>query len=77
MSSALPRQAFGCTTVTVDQHGAILDARPGQGQRCREDLGRGIGLDLVALPGGRLLMGSPYGVGYEDERPQRPVAEKR
>ena len=75
--SALPWQAFDFTTVTVDHHGAIIDTRPGQVQRFREDLGRGIGLDLVALPGGRLLMGSPHGVGYEDERPQHPVAENR
>jgi formylglycine-generating enzyme required for sulfatase activity len=31
------------------------------------------GVELVAIPGGRFLMGSAPGVGYDDERPQHEV----
>jgi formylglycine-generating enzyme required for sulfatase activity len=72
--SALPRQAFDFTTVTVDHRGAVIETRPGQVQRCRQDLGRGSSLDLVALPAGTLLMGSARSAGYDDERPQHPVS---
>ncbi|MGZ8246034.1 SUMF1/EgtB/PvdO family nonheme iron enzyme, partial [Methylomagnum sp.] len=31
------------------------------------------GVELIAIPGGRFLMGSPPGQGYDDERPQHEV----
>ena len=30
-------------------------------------------LDMVAIPGGKFLMGSPQGEGYDDENPQHQV----
>jgi serine/threonine-protein kinase len=40
----------------------VADARPG-----------GCPADMVQVPGGTFLMGSPDGVGYSDERPQRRI----
>ncbi len=39
-----------------------------------EDLGGGIGLEMVVVPGGRFLMGAPEGEGYDDERPRHEVS---
>lgn len=42
----------------------------------REDLGSGVSLDLVMIPGGTFQMGSPAGQGADDERPQHKVSVK-
>ncbi|MGK7892787.1 MAG: SUMF1/EgtB/PvdO family nonheme iron enzyme [Xenococcus sp. (in: cyanobacteria)] len=38
-----------------------------------EDLGNGIKLEMIAIPGGKFLMGSPEGEGHDDEKPQHEV----
>ena len=38
-----------------------------------EDLGNGIALEMVAIPGGTFLMGSPPGKGWASEYPQHQV----
>ena len=38
-----------------------------------ENLGNGVILEMVAIPGGKFLMGSPEGVGYDREKPQHQV----
>jgi formylglycine-generating enzyme required for sulfatase activity len=38
-----------------------------------EDLGTGVILTLIAIPGGAFMMGSPPWQGYDDERPQHRV----
>jgi formylglycine-generating enzyme required for sulfatase activity len=38
------------------------------------DLGNGIQLEMIAIPGGKFLMGSPAGEGHDDEKPQHEVA---
>ena len=38
-----------------------------------ENLGNGVVLEMVAIPGGKFLMGSPEGQGYDRERPQHQV----
>ena len=45
----------------------------GQAKYFREELGNGVGLDMVYIPGGSLMMGSPEGEGYKDEKPQHKV----
>lgn len=64
---------FEFTTPIVDHSGRITGHRKGRGQHVLEHLGHGIVLDLVLAPGGRFLMGSPTGQGYDDERPQHQV----
>ncbi|MDB9538050.1 SUMF1/EgtB/PvdO family nonheme iron enzyme [Dolichospermum planctonicum CS-1226] len=38
-----------------------------------ENLGNDVVLEMVAIPGGKFLMGSPEGQGYDRERPQHQV----
>ncbi|MDV3351412.1 SUMF1/EgtB/PvdO family nonheme iron enzyme [Leptothoe sp. LEGE 181152] len=42
----------------------------------REELGNGVSLELVPIPGGSFLMGSPDGEGRDSERPQHKVTVK-
>lgn len=62
------------STVRVDDRGTVV-ARPGGAARRRyEDLGGGLRLALIALPGGTFRMGSPPGQGFPDEHPQHTVS---
>ncbi|MEO0836194.1 MAG: formylglycine-generating enzyme family protein [Cyanobacteria bacterium J06642_3] len=45
-----------------------------QAQHFTEDLGNGIKLEMIAIPGGKFLMGSPTGEGRNDEKPQHKVS---
>ncbi len=71
--SALPAAEFEFKTVTVEAAGAIVETRPGRATRQRQDLGGGMALALVRVPGGQGVIGSPYGVGFDDEHPQHTV----
>ena len=44
-----------------------------QPQSFSENLGNRIKLEMIAIPGGKFLMGSPKGEGYDDEKPQHAV----
>ena len=61
------------TTPTLDAQGRIVGRATGHARVFTEGLGHGVTLQLVAIPGGSYLMGSPPGPGYEDERPQHRV----
>jgi formylglycine-generating enzyme required for sulfatase activity len=39
----------------------------------RDNLGDNLFLEMVAIPGGKFLMGSPEGEGYKNEKPQHQV----
>lgn len=61
-------------TVLVNQSGETI-----QRQKCRcktylEDLGGGVGLELVEIPAGIIRMGTTGFGGYEDERPSHLVS---
>ena len=45
-----------------------------QAQNFIEDLGNGINLEMIAISGGKFLMGSPTGEGRNNEKPQHEVS---
>jgi formylglycine-generating enzyme required for sulfatase activity len=74
--------AFEIATVEVQQTGRwgkspnlVIYRSPGQAQQFVEDLGNGIFLEMVAIPGGSFVMGSPNGEPNRspDEGPQHRV----
>jgi formylglycine-generating enzyme required for sulfatase activity len=52
------KQTFTFEVVTVNDKGQEIDRKPGQAEYRTEDLGNGITLDIVAIPGGTFEMGS-------------------
>jgi formylglycine-generating enzyme required for sulfatase activity len=60
------KQTFTFEVVTVNDKGQEIDRKPGQAEYRTEDLGNGITLDRVAIPGGTFEMGSKEA---EDEQP--------
>lgn len=68
-------KTFSFEVVTVNSYGEIIDRTNKQAEYFTEDLGNGITLDLVAIPGGTFMMGAPETEeGSSDyERPQHRV----
>ena len=68
-------QTFIFETVTVDARGNINQRQRGEAQREVIDLGKGIKLEMVAIPGGSFMMGAPRTEekSNDDERPQHRV----
>jgi formylglycine-generating enzyme required for sulfatase activity len=66
---------FDFDKVTVDVRGNITNRQQRQAQFFRENLGSGAILDMVAIPGGRFVMGSPNTEAErrDNETPQRTV----
>ncbi|MGR3279251.1 SUMF1/EgtB/PvdO family nonheme iron enzyme [Acaryochloris marina NIES-2412] len=58
-TSEIPLETFSFEVVTVDIQGEVIDRIPKQSKFFRQDLGNGTTLDMVAMPGGKFLMGSP------------------
>ncbi|MGB5709566.1 MAG: SUMF1/EgtB/PvdO family nonheme iron enzyme, partial [Waterburya sp.] len=50
-----------------------VEPKKGQAQSFTQDLGNGINLEMIAIPGGTYLMGSVESEGYGDEKPQHKV----
>ncbi|MEG5140760.1 MULTISPECIES: SUMF1/EgtB/PvdO family nonheme iron enzyme [unclassified Microcoleus] len=71
-------QAFEFITVTIDAQGEKISSYPKQTQCLIEDLGNGVMLEMVVIPGGEFLMGSSESEGkrYTNERPQHSVTVK-
>jgi formylglycine-generating enzyme required for sulfatase activity len=59
IASGLDLQTFNFETVKVNEFGEIVERKTAQTQRFIEDLGDGIELEMVAIPGGSFLMGTP------------------
>jgi formylglycine-generating enzyme required for sulfatase activity len=66
-------QEFEFEVVTVDSHGEICDRSTRTAVQFTQDLGGGVTLEMVVIPGGAFSMGSRPGRGYDDERPQHSV----
>ena len=59
--------------VTVNRRGEIIARNTHRAQQFTEDLGHGLVLAMVALPGGTFMMGSAERHGYDDEHPLHSV----
>jgi len=70
---AEPFQEFRFETVTVNDRGEVTARETHTARQLTEDLGHGISLEMVVIPGDSFLMGSGAGPSYEDERPQHTV----
>ncbi|MDB9404630.1 SUMF1/EgtB/PvdO family nonheme iron enzyme [Microcystis sp. CS-574] len=70
-----PLSVFNFEVVGVNAKGEQINKESKQSQYFREDLGNGITLEMVAIPGGTFTMGSPPNEkdSYDDERPQHEV----
>ncbi|KAA3663858.1 MAG: formylglycine-generating enzyme family protein [Chloroflexi bacterium] len=60
-------------TVQLNQFGEIIGRSTHTAEQLTVPLNNDISLKLVAIPGGEFMMGSPPGVGHDDERPYHPV----
>jgi formylglycine-generating enzyme required for sulfatase activity len=47
------------STVTVNRRGEIISRPQGQAEVTTENIGNGVSLEMVKIPGGRFLMGAP------------------
>ncbi|GCA72415.1 serine/threonine-protein kinase pkn1 [Microcystis aeruginosa NIES-2519] len=70
-----PLSVFNFEIVGVNAKGEQIKKESKQSQYFSEDLGNGITLEMVAIPGGTFLMGSPANEkdSFGDERPQHEV----
>ncbi len=66
-------QIFEFEVVTVNRSEEIIKREPKQARYFTEDLGNNVTLDMVEIPGGRFIMGSPEGEGGDNEKPQHEV----
>ena len=66
---------FEFETVQVDEKGKIVSREQGRAFAFKETLAPDIGLEMVAIPSGKFIMGSPASERgrYENERPQHQV----
>jgi eukaryotic-like serine/threonine-protein kinase len=71
----LPLKSFAFDVVTLDAKGAAANRAKKEAQFFSEDLGAGVMLDMVKIPGGTFLMGSPDSEKerFGEEGPQHNV----
>ncbi len=68
-----PLQVFEFDVVTVDTRGRETERRGSQARYFTEDLGSGVTIDVIAIPGGEFVMGSTQGDVGAYERPAHKV----
>jgi formylglycine-generating enzyme required for sulfatase activity len=66
-------QRFEFDVITVDKKGNENNRTKKAAEFFREDLGKGVLLEMVKIPSGTFQMGSPAGQGSDDEKPQHEV----
>ena len=73
-------EKFDFEVLNLDKRGHVIERSNRQAQYFTEDLGNDITLEMVAIPGGTFIMGSPKLLflssekgSYADERPQHKV----
>ncbi len=66
-------KSFEFEVVTVNRKGKKIKPKRKEAKYFTEDLGNGVGLDMVYIPAGELMMGSPAGERYKREKPQHKV----
>jgi formylglycine-generating enzyme required for sulfatase activity len=66
---------YATLTVVGKEKTCKITRHRGQAEFFTEDLGNGVLLEMVKIPGGKFMMGSPKNEdwGYESERPQHQV----
>jgi formylglycine-generating enzyme required for sulfatase activity len=66
---------FEFETIQVDEQGQVIERKPGRAFAFREPLADEIGFEMVAVPSGKFMMGSPESEHNrsEDENPQHQV----
>jgi formylglycine-generating enzyme required for sulfatase activity len=68
-----PLQSFNFDVVTVDTGGREVNRDRRSANFFAEELNKSITLEMVSIPGGNFMMGSPAFEGDADERPQHQV----
>ena len=66
-------RGFQFEVVTVDSTERKIKTERRQAEFFVEDLGNGVILEMVSIPSGNFMMGSPKNEGNADEKPQHPV----
>ncbi|MEY3866268.1 MAG: hypothetical protein RLZZ338_159 [Cyanobacteriota bacterium] len=69
-------QTYQFETVTVNRKGKIIKTETKKAQYFLEKLPNNVLLEMVAIPGGEFMMGSPEGEGNDWEKPQHKVTVK-
>jgi len=66
---------FQFDIITIDTQGQEISRRQGQAEIIAQDLGNGVLLEMVSIPGGTFMMGSPESEDrrFDEEGPQRQV----
>ncbi|TAE61347.1 MAG: serine/threonine protein kinase [Nostocales cyanobacterium] len=69
----LPLETFNFDIITLDTAGRQVNHHLGSNQLFREQLNKYVSLEMVSIPGGNFMMGSPESEGNADEHPQHQV----
>ncbi|HEY9802728.1 MAG TPA: formylglycine-generating enzyme family protein [Leptolyngbyaceae cyanobacterium] len=69
-------KTFAFDVVTIDTQGQEVKREKHQAQYFEEELGRNVTIEMVFIPGGKFIMGSPNEEGHKAEIPQHEVTIK-